>query len=535
VAYFCHWAEAWAGKSWADELSWRPALEAEFANLRAAVGWTIDAEDEDHALRIVAAIDRAQGPFLLLEIGDWAKRAVELPTAADHPLGPVVCGTAANSFWWRSDLQTAMRLVEHGERMACYDPTALQTNQLCAVLHVACGEQDAAWAVMDRVDLSDPLSGPVPWSRAGLHPEPRPSDVATLRSHQAKTGSTIVGITADQAEAWTALRRGERAHAANLFRRSIDHASEIGARFFVHMSVAGLGMTAGVVGKLSAADLELVRLSLREQRDCGQEIDQWLVLMTAAMAMIQHSRRELATDMYRGLRASPWASAPATQDLGAVFFADENERPIDPDVPLPILATLVDAVIDELDAIPLDPSPAGEVLGDRDTQGQRAEPLAAAPQRPRATSMILSLPAGRTACGRKGANLSVVAGREARYALPIVAFATLCYSEGEGRTMRTGAAKRVVRSERSRQRQVNVRVDPALYQALEAVARQERRSVPQAARQLMEEGLRHHMDGPAAADDTASREIAALAAGGRAFDWLENEPELYDDTSGEPL
>jgi hypothetical protein len=101
--------------------------------------------------------------------------------------------------------------------------------------------------------------------------------------------------------------------------------------------------------------------------------------------------------------------------------------------------------------------------------------------------------------------------------------------------MRTGSAKKVAKSEPARQRQVNVRVEPELYQALEAVARQERRSVPQTARQLMEEALRHHIGGPASADDTASREIGALAAGGGAFDWLANEPELYDDTSGEPL
>ena len=37
------------------------------------------------------------------------------------------------------------------------------------------------------------------------------------------------------------------------------------------------------------------------------------------------------------------------------------------------------------------------------------------------------------------------------------------------------------------------------------------------------------------ADDTATPEIGALAAGGGAFDWLADEPELYDDTSGEPL
>lgn len=102
--------------------------------------------------------------------------------------------------------------------------------------------------------------------------------------------------------------------------------------------------------------------------------------------------------------------------------------------------------------------------------------------------------------------------------------------------MRTGAAKkRPLKTIVGRRKQVNLRVEPALYQALETVARQERRSVPQAARQLIEEGLRHHAGGRMPPDDTAAHEIAALAASGGAFDWLADEPELYDDTSGEPV
>jgi hypothetical protein len=102
--------------------------------------------------------------------------------------------------------------------------------------------------------------------------------------------------------------------------------------------------------------------------------------------------------------------------------------------------------------------------------------------------------------------------------------------------MRTGAAKKARTKEvPGRRKQVNLRVEPALYQALETVARQERRSVPQAARQLIEEGLRHHASGGMPAEDTAAHEIAALAASGGAFDWLADEPELYDDTSGEPV
>ena len=102
--------------------------------------------------------------------------------------------------------------------------------------------------------------------------------------------------------------------------------------------------------------------------------------------------------------------------------------------------------------------------------------------------------------------------------------------------MRTGAAKKTpVKKAPGRQKQVNLRVEPALYQALETVARQERRSVPQAARHLMEEGLRHHVGGRTPTDDTAAHEIAGLAASGGAFDWLADEPELYDDAAGEPV
>jgi len=36
-------------------------------------------------------------------------------------------------------------------------------------------------------------------------------------------------------------------------------------------------------------------------------------------------------------------------------------------------------------------------------------------------------------------------------------------------------------------------------------------------------------------DEVSSGEITALAMSGGAFDWLADEPELYDDTGGEPL
>ena len=98
-----------------------------------------------------------------------------------------------------------------------------------------------------------------------------------------------------------------------------------------------------------------------------------------------------------------------------------------------------------------------------------------------------------------------------------------------------GAKKNVPRDKRAQRRQVNIRVQPVLCEALESIARQERRSLPQVVRQLLEDGLRLRADARTAPDDTAGREIARLAAAGGAFDWLDEEPDLYDDGDGEPI
>jgi len=52
---------------------------------------------------------------------------------------------------------------------------------------------------------------------------------------------------------------------------------------------------------------------------------------------------------------------------------------------------------------------------------------------------------------------------------------------------------------------------------------------------VLEDGLRLRADANTTPDDTAGREIARLAAAGGACDWLDAEPDLYDDGDGEPI
>jgi len=52
---------------------------------------------------------------------------------------------------------------------------------------------------------------------------------------------------------------------------------------------------------------------------------------------------------------------------------------------------------------------------------------------------------------------------------------------------------------------------------------------------LLEEGLRHRVTTVDAADDTSGVQVAQLALAGGGFDWLAGEPDLYDESSGEPV
>jgi len=57
-------------------------------------------------------------------------------------------------------------------------------------------------------------------------------------------------------------------------------------------------------------------------------------------------------------------------------------------------------------------------------------------------------------------------------------------------------------------RQVNIRIDAALYGVLQRLARQDSRSVPQMTQRLIEDGLRQRAGGQGAGDDVPSAQVA---------------------------
>src|SRR2546421_11675288 len=85
-------------------------------------------------------------------------------------------------------------------------------------------------------------------------------------------------------------------------------------------------------------------------------------------------------------------------------------------------------------------------------------------------------------------------------------FATFCYMARRG-----GPRARVGHAKADEQRQLNVRIDPNFYQAIETMARRERRSVAETARLLLEDGLRSRARAGAPIDATLGSEGAPLA------------------------
>ena len=85
--------------------------------------------------------------------------------------------------------------------------------------------------------------------------------------------------------------------------------------------------------------------------------------------------------------------------------------------------------------------------------------------------------------------------------------------------------------------QLNVKVDPSRLEALKRYA--SRRRTPVA--WLIKDYVDYLLAGgdpvsvPEADPDVDSRALVVLAQAGRAFDWLEDEPDIYSESDGEPV
>ena len=98
-----------------EELAWRARLMRELDNLRAAVGWSLDAESPDDrgpAIRVVVALSNEANSGTAFEVSTWAER--ELPLAEDLSVEQraAVLNAAAWNALLTGDLHAAVERAE---------------------------------------------------------------------------------------------------------------------------------------------------------------------------------------------------------------------------------------------------------------------------------------------------------------------------------------------------------------------------------------------------------------------------------------
>ncbi len=87
-------------------------LDYDLDNLRATHVWSIEQDDADVALRLVAALREYAFRRMRAELTSWADAAAQLPGAEPHERYPVVLAVAAYGRFSRGDLEGAIELGE---------------------------------------------------------------------------------------------------------------------------------------------------------------------------------------------------------------------------------------------------------------------------------------------------------------------------------------------------------------------------------------------------------------------------------------
>ena len=94
--YYVAWTEsADAGIKGPDELHWHQGFTAEWPNIRNAFRWACHVDDGDAASRLVSATLWWATSRMRLEAEQWCDLVLDLPSASDHRLRPVVSAGAA--------------------------------------------------------------------------------------------------------------------------------------------------------------------------------------------------------------------------------------------------------------------------------------------------------------------------------------------------------------------------------------------------------------------------------------------------------
>ena len=113
-------------------------------------------------------------------------------------------------------------------------------------------------------------------------------------------------------------------------RQALDAANRIGAAFIVNLATSLLLFGDDVVGCVEPRNASSAASALRDMRDSGQDLDQWLVLGPLAYPIWRLGHQQLAAAIRQGFAATVFATtalpAAISQPDERAEFEDESIR-----------------------------------------------------------------------------------------------------------------------------------------------------------------------------------------------------------------
>jgi predicted ATPase/DNA-binding winged helix-turn-helix (wHTH) protein len=329
------WAVSWLGRAdvglrTSEEPLWAAAIDAELANIRAALSWCLD-HDPLSASDIVAALYWYAYWYGTAEVFDWADRTVEVVSSMTSPRVAAALATAAAGSCRRGDLDRARMLAERAIALAQgTDPGAARF----------------AWEALRSAEL---LSGD--YARALEHRDAalllaRASGDTVHEVHAHVAGALIRGYLGRREDAEAELATAAElldAHAHPTERafhdyvageiridtsptealpflwRSVESARRIGNRFIAGIAGVSAVSCAARVGDPSAAIAGYAEV-IEFLHRAGAWPQLWTTLRTLVETLTRSGRYEPAAILHGALTSSP--TAPAILGTDEVRMAE---------------------------------------------------------------------------------------------------------------------------------------------------------------------------------------------------------------------
>ena len=314
----------------ADEVAWRTALDAEFANARAAHRWCLD-HDPEASVRLVASMYRYAWGAAGSEAVDWAAEVVTRLGDLRQALLPAAYATAAVGAMLRGDLAGSRVLAEAGIARASDDPgDARLCWEALGDVETFEGRFDAAVACYDRaieyaLKAGDEHQAAISGFDRALCPayDGRADDAIEACEELAPLVETLSNPSLD---AWSDYVNGEvrmdrsPTEALPLLRRSVDAARRIGNRLI--LGVAGVSAVSceGRAGDPAVA-LAQYHDVIDHWHRAGAWNPLWATLRTMIEVFVRVGRADEAAVLYGAMTTSSTAPPLAGADVARIADA----------------------------------------------------------------------------------------------------------------------------------------------------------------------------------------------------------------------